>query len=452
MPRSTALAALAALAAAAAALAAGPLPAAAQSVILDASGAVNVGFSQATRPAIQVDPNAEPEDVPDSSQTSLFTEVRPAVLVSSGSPRRTWVAGYQLGTTVPLVGDGGVGITHQSSLALAAQTTKHTQLALATSVAHGSTRFLLGQRAADQGQPELRAPGNPGQLTVALTESLSWEVARQLALQQGLVTSLSAPTSALGDYSAAVGATLALEHQRARDQLGLEVRAGIAWLRPLQAGVARYASVSNGASLRWNRDFSWKWNGLASVGAEQVYIDSGSQPLAVLPTATASVRYAVGPRVVAVDASHGSAVNLQVGAVSLTDRVGVRGVYTLSPDPLRVVSFSAGVLHNQPLGESAARVAAGLGTAVQGDGGVTTAIGRAVLLTARYTISYQFGQGANLPATIAHIALVGVTARYSSTSRLERPRALRGRRVDGSDGAFPTGDPPPLALEAPAAR
>jgi hypothetical protein len=124
--------------------------------------------------------------------------------------------------------------------------------------------------------------------------------------------------------------------------------------------------------------------------------------------------------------------------VSLTDSLTARGNVVLDTRKARVVSFSGGFLHNQPIGDLNALVAAGTGNAVQGDVGFTTSISTRILATARYSLAYQFGQGGGIAPTLVHIFLIGVTGSVKNTTQTVRPLPMHGRRVDGSDGVgFP---------------
>ena len=415
-----------------------PRPAAAQRTLVQVDGAVNAGYTQITRGTVQQDPNAEAGDVVDGSIGGFFTEVRPGVSMQSGSPRFAWQLGYQFAGNLSLSGEQIGTYSNQGNAAFAAQLSKFTTLTMAGSVAQGGTSFLLAQRAADAGQPELRAPDNPALISVSLVESLAWEAGKYLTVQHSLIGNASAPQNDFEQRNAALTATLSLDRVYNRDTLGIEARASISWLRPLQATLEPYVSLSNALSGHWNRDITVSWNTLVTAGIEQVYTDTGSKPVALLPTGSASVRYTHYNAVVALDVAHGTATNLQVGAVSLTDRVTLRGIFTLDPREQRVISFSSGFLHNEPLGEVDAQVAAGTGNAVQADAGFTTAITRNILFTARYSLAYQFDQGGNLAPTLAHIALLGVTGTYRNSERPRRPLPTRGRRVDGTDAeGFP---------------
>jgi hypothetical protein len=413
-------------------------PAAAQRTIIEATGTFNVGYQQTTHGTIQADPNAQAADVPDSSLGGFFTEIRPGLALQTGSPRLTWRAGYIFSGNLSLTGEALDAYSNSGNLSLAAELTKYTTLTLAASVAQGGTSFLLAQRPADAGTPELRAPDNPNLISASAVESLAVELGKHLTLQHSLIGNASAPQDDLGERNTAATATLALDRVYETNTLGVEARAGVSWLRPLRTDERPYMTLTNSVVGRWNHDVSPSWNGLLTAGGEQVYTDTGSKPLAILPTGSASLRYTTYNAIGSLDFTHGTATNLQVGSVSVTDKVTVRGIFTLDPREVRALTFSAGILHNEPLGEVAAIVAAGTGNAVQGDAGFSTAISRYMLANVRYSIAYQFDQGGNLAPTLAHIFLIGVTAQYRNTERPTRPVPVRGRRVDGSDAeGFP---------------
>jgi len=419
-------------------------PAAAQRTLVQADAAVNVGYTQTTRGTFQADPTAQAADIKDSSLGGFFTEIRPGVALQTGSPRLTWRAGYAFSGNLSLSGEQLGSYTNQGNASFAAEATKFTTLSLAASISQGGTSFLLAQRPADTGQPELRAPDNPNLVAASLVESVAWEAAKHLTVQHSLIGNASAPQNDLGQRNSALTATLSLDRVWVRNILGIEARAGVSWLRPLRADLDPYMSLTNSLVGRWSHDFSPGWNGQITAGAEQVFTDTGSEPLAILPTGSASLRFTAYNAAAAIDFTHGSATNLQVGSVSITDRVTARGVITLDPREVRALSFSAGILHNEPLGEVAAVVAAGTGNAVQGDAGFTTAISRYILASARYSVAYQFDQGGNLAPTLAHIFLIGLTASYKNAEQPPRPLPSRGRRVDRSDAeGFPVIDDTP---------
>ena len=88
-----------------------------------------------------------------------------------------------------------------------------------------------------------------------------------------------------------------------------------------------------------------------------------------------------------------------------------------------------------------------LGDALQADAELTTAIGSRLLLSARYGVMHQFERD-TVPATLTHLLIVGVVARYSSTGKLKRPLPSQGKRVDQTD-ATPMNDAPPPSETAP---
>lgn len=406
----------------------------------EAEGSINVGYNQISQSTFQADPMAEPGDIPDDSSSRLFTELRPGVTLQTGSARLFWRFNYQLSVNVSV--EGSPVYSNQLNVAAATLPSKYTTMTLTALAAQGGTSFLVSQRPAETGGPELRAPGNPNIVSASLAESLSWEAGKLLRLQQGLTGTVSAPQDELGESNSSLNGTLALERLFRRYTAGLEVRAGVARLQPLLTELPPYTSITNALVVRFNHDFTWRWSGAATAGVEQVFIDNGSQPVAILPTGSITALYTYGNTSAALDLSHGALTNIQVGTVSVTDKITARGILTLDARKLRTISFSAGFLHNEPIGESAALVTAGTGDAVSGDAGFSTMFTKDILGTARYSVAYQFDQGVGLDPVLAHIFLVGVTARYGNVSPATQ-LPVRGRRVDGADGkGFPAGGNP----------
>jgi hypothetical protein len=413
----------------------------AQSVLVQADGALNVGYTQITQGTTQPDPNPQAPDVHQTQVSGLVTEFRPGILIQSGSPRLSWTAGYTFGANVAITGGQGASYSNQANVAAVASLTKFTTLTLSASFGQGGTTFLLSQTSAEAGQPALRAPGNPDTISATGVEAITWEAIPHVQVLHSLVASTSAPQDALDERSSSLTGSLAVERPFSRDIPGIELRANISWLRPLQDSTPPYISLSNALLGRLNHDFSLSWNGFISLGVENVFTDTGSKALAFLPTGSASLRYTYGDVGASLEFRHGSATNLQVGAVSLTDQLTGRGVFILDPRSARVISFSAGFLRNTPIGEVSPAVSAGNGDAFQGDASFTTSLARNLLFNVRYSIAYQFDQGGDVPPSLAHIFLVGVTGRYSNTERQQLPLPVRGRRVDGTDSiGFPVVD------------
>jgi hypothetical protein len=444
-------------------------PAAAQRVVFQADGALNVGYNQTTQPVYTGDPNAEQRDIRDSSVASLFTEVSPGISLQTGSPRLSWRIGYKFAANIrladasststmgqptppnaePMEGAAAAdndrqafGYSNSADVALAAQLSPFTTLTVTAAIAQGGTAFLLSQQPAEVGRPAVRAPGNPSMITTSLAESLAWEVGRQWNFLQSLRGSLNAQQDDFSKRSSDAAGTLALERVWVRDTAGVELRAGVSWLRPLNLGAHPYKAVNNALLARWNHDFGWRWNAAASAGVEQVYTDTGSKPLAFLPSGGANVNYTIGNVVAALAFTHGTQTNLQVGSISVADQLTARGVINIDPDKLRVLSFSGGILHNEPLGEVASVVSAGTGNVLQGDVGFATAVAKSVVATARYSVAYQYDQAGALGATLAHVFLVGVTATYNNLEPDRRRMPGRGLRVDQGDvQGFPVVEP-----------
>lgn len=419
-------------------------PAVAQSVLIQGDAAANVGYTQSTRGVAQIDPTANAADIPASSTSQLFTELRPGITLQSGSPRLTWRAGYVFSGNLSLSGDNTTTYANAANAALAAELSEGSLLTMGAAFSQGGTSFLLSQGAADAGKPELRAQGNPNLITGSLVETLAWQLLRHLSIQQTLNGNISAPQDAFNQRNSALVGSLALELPFTRDIFGLEAHADVSWLRPLQADQAKYATLETALFGRWNHDFSESWNGLVRAGVEQVYTDTGSRPLAILPSGSASVHYTLGEVGAGLDFSHGTVSNLQVGTVSLADSLTARGNVVLDSRKARAVTFSAGFVHNQAIGDVTPALASGTGNAVQGDAGFTTALSTSILATARYSLAYQYGQSGGIAPTLVHIVLIGVTGSYKNTTDAVRPLPKHGQRVDGSDSVgFPVVEEPP---------
>jgi len=431
--------AVAVMAAVTAGLCALPRRAAAQRWDVEADAALNVGYNQQTQTVFVPDPGSPmPSDTPSSTTQTVFMEIRPGILVQTGTPRLTWRAGYIFAGTLSIVGDSLSAASNQLTGALTAEVSQFSFLTLSAVLSQGGTAFQLTSRAADSGTAELRAPGSPDTLAATAAESMITELARKLTMQQTLVASITAPQGDLSARNSAIAASLAVDRLLDRDAIGIDVHGSVSWLTPLQLGMTEYKSYTTSVGAHWNHDISLNWNGMASAGIEQVFTDTGSKPLAFLPTGALSLRYTPQPDVGGgLDFTHGTATNLQVGSVSLTDRVGVHGAIGIDARKSRGLAFSASFLHNEPLGQVSALVAAGTGNAVQLDAGFTTALTRNVLGNVRYSFAYQYGQGGGLPDSLAHIFFIGVTGVLRNTDRPLAPMPMRGQRVDGGDSNFP---------------
>jgi hypothetical protein len=421
------------------ALAALPARAAAQRADVEADASLNLGYNQQTQTVFVPDPGAPmPSDTPSSTTQRLFMEIRPGIQVQTGSPRLTWRAGYIFAGTLSIVGDSLSAASNQATGSLTAEISQFSFLTLAAVLSQGGTAFQLTSRSADSGSAELRAPGSPDTVGATVAESMISELARQVAMQQTLVASASAPQDDFAARNSALAGSLAIERTLERNAIGGELHASVSWLRPLQLGMKEYKSYTSALLAHWNHDFSPSWNGMVSAGVEQVFTDTGSEPLAFLPAGALSLRYTPKPDIGGgLDFTHGTATNLQVGSVSLTDRIGVHGAIAIDARKSRGLAFSASLLHNEPLGQVSALVAAGTGNAAQLDAGFTTQLAKNVLGNVRYSFAYQFGQGGGLPDSLAHIFFIGVTGVLRNTERPLSPLPVHGQRVDGSDGSFP---------------
>lgn len=390
------------------------------------------GWPAAAQTVFQLDGAADLGTSATSGADRMFTELRPAVTIQGGSPRLAWRAGYLLAGSLTVGGTGTSSISNQLATALAAELTPRSTIAVGAGLIQGSREFHLVQQPADAGKPGFRTPGNPAIVTATLQESLVWEAAAAFRLRQGIDAALSAPQDDLGGYNASATGSLGLDRVFQKDAIGAEVRSTAAWLRPQPAEGRAFLSIANSLLGNWNHDFDSRWNGQLTGGVQQVVTYSGSYPLALVPSGTAIVRYAAGAAGGALTLSSGAAADVQTGLMSLTDSVVARGLVTVDPAVPRFLAVSAGFARTRPLGVAASRAAAGTGNAVQADVGMTWAMSEAVLITARYTLAYQFGQPAGLPPSLTQVVLLGVTARYSN-ARHVMPMPTLGQRVDGRD-------------------
>ena len=241
--------------------------AAAQGVVYQADGSVNSGYTQATQSVVSPDPMPDPADVKSTSTGAFFTEIRPGILIQSGSPRVTWRVGYMFAGILSVTTDQSIAYTNQANLSLAAELTRFTTLTLLGSAAQGGSSFLLGQQAADAGQPQIRAPGNPSLITASVGETIAWEARKHTTLQQSLSAALSAPQDNFEARNSILTGALSLNQVvDPRDALGLELRASVSWLQELDMSLPAYKTTMNSVRARWNRDISQQWNAVASAG------------------------------------------------------------------------------------------------------------------------------------------------------------------------------------------
>jgi hypothetical protein len=422
------------------ALAAGSLallvacPAAAQTFELD--GTLNLGYTATTNQTVTRDPTESP------SHTSswLFTEVRPGVSLQLETPRLSWRIGYVFAGSFSLDGAGPNTYSNAATLSLMALLTNRSTMTVSAIATQGGTAFQLSQRAPEAGNPEIRAPGDPNRVTLGLAESFVWAASSHVRLGQGLTGTLSAPQDDLGQASTQVAGYLSLDRVFPNDAIGGQLLSSVARLQPLSPDGQPFWNVTNSLLGRWNHTFSWRWNGQLTAGVQQVVTLSGSYPLSIVPTSSGTVQYLAGNALGSLAISQGATTDLQTGTVSMTEQASLHGLVSFDALRPRLLGASAGFLHSEPLGAAAVRTATGTGNAVQADVGLVWGLSDGIIATARYSLAYQFGQGSGVQPSLAHVFLLGVTARYS-TGRYTPPIPTLGRRGDGSDAiGFPGND------------
>ena len=400
-------------------------PAEAQTVLhLDGSVALNYAV---TTPTSQYD-------------NGLTTQVSPAVTFQTGSPRLVFRAGYLFSGNINLYGAGASYYSNQLNLALALQPASGSTLVISGSVTQGGTAFQISQGPADAGQPAIRAPGNPDELSASLNQAFSWEASRSVRMSQGFTAGMVAPRFDFDRLNALASVSLGGEHMGLRDAIGGSLSSSVAMLQP-PAGIGDpYYSLANSLAASWSRDFSQSWNGQLAAGMAHVAQLAGSYLTALVPTASAVARYLasdVGRSGGSISVAYGPRFDLFTGTLTQAASVTARGVVNFNSPWTRQLSFSAGYLRSWAVNEASVLNAAGLGHAVQGDVGLVWGLSRALLATGRTSLAYQFGQPSGLQPSLTFVFVVGITGRYSTAESMS-PVPTVGGRVDGMDGArFP---------------
>jgi hypothetical protein len=231
-----------------------------------------------------------------------------------------------------------------------------------------------------------------------------------------------------------VRGTLALDHAGARDALGAEVSSAVA---RLWGGTGRSASLSSGAAARWSRDIDLSWSGHLSAGGTYVRALSGPGHWAVVPTGTVGLGFSRGDVGTSIGAGYGPSFDLQTGSTTQAASASIQARLDLAAPVPRQLGASAGYRRTWSMGDVTGAGSAGVGSALQGDLGVLWGLSRDLLLMARASVAYQYGQAADLPASLALSVTVGLTGRYASGGRMG-PLPTTGSRVDARDAVkFP---------------
>ena len=374
---------------------------------------------------------------PENTMTSRV-DAHPAVTLNFGSPRLMWRARYLFSGSYPLQGEGAISYANELSLSLASTPTTRTSLNLTGGASQGSTIARVSQRPAQTGEPALRAPGNPAQVTGSLNEAFSWEAAPGINLGQTLGVQASAPQDTLDRRSWTLSGSLSFDRPYPRDAVGGTYSARYAELRPVVAEPPpRVEVMAHSAQATWNRDFDQRWNGFLTAGVEAVSLLGGGTNLAYHPTGSFTLRYLAGKLTGGLSYTHGAAANLEEGTMGLSDVVLARGGWTFQDLPLRQLNASLGFLRSRPL--RAAGAASTEGTAVNADVGLAWGLWDSWGASVRYSLAYQLARPGN-EASAIHVFDVGISWRSNPSPQGAIPSA--GGRVDGGDGAVFPGEAP----------
>ncbi|MBI5070627.1 MAG: hypothetical protein HZB56_20555 [Deltaproteobacteria bacterium] len=368
-----------------------------------------------------------------SDTSTSHVEGQPSLTLHFGSPRLVWRARYLFNGAYTFQGDGSNAYANLLELNLAAQPTGRSTLTFAASASQGSTFFRLSQRAVDAARPELRPAGDLSRVGATALQAFSWEAAPGLALGQMLSFALDAPQDALSRANRQGTLSLSADRVYPRDSFGALYTARLAQLHPaLATDGSTVRTLSNSLQASWNRDLDQQWNGQITAGFEHV---AGRDQSSLHPVASLTMRYLAGVWTGAALLRHGASANLEEGTMSLTDEVVLRASRIFEFLPQGNLSASAGYLRSGPL--RAAGAAAGTGTAISGDLGLTWTLWGPLQASMRYTLSYQPARGTS-DAITTHILLGGVSYRYSTGEHTPTPVPTLGGRVDGGDAVrFP---------------
>ncbi len=392
-------------------------PATAQTVFF-LDGSSNLGYTQTS-----------------GSGERVFLDVRPAVTLQTGSPGLVWRFGYLFDGSLTLAGNLPSAYSNQASLSLAAQLSNRSTLLFSVNFIQGGNWFQLSQQAPGTGQPGFLAPGNPDLLTGTLGQSYSLELAPNLRLGQTFTATLNTPQYQLSQFNAQMAASVGVFRLLQRDAIGVQFLPTASLLRPLVAQPVAFWNITNALVGNWNHDFDPRWNGQVTAGFEQVLTFAGSYPLALVPTASATVRYLGTVVAGSLAYAHGVTTDVQTGTVTMSDSVVGHALASFDPVRPRVLGVSAGFVRSLPLGQASALVAAGTGNALQGDVSFVWGFADQLLGTIRYSVAYQYDQPTGIPPALTQVLLVGVTLRLGN-SRYQSPVPTLGQRVDGTDAVF----------------
>jgi len=362
----------------------------------------------------------------------LVLQFSPAVALHTGSERLVWRVGYAFTGTLNLFGAGETAYSNQLNLGLAAELSDRAAMFVSGGFVQGGAAQVLLQKPAELGQPELRAPGNPAQITATLGETVAWEASERLRFAETVSGTVVAQQDDLSQYNASVSAWLRFDRTLAMDAIGGELFSSVASMRALTAAGERYLTVTNSLVGSWRHDVDVRWSGHLRAGIAQVVTLTGSVPLAIVPTGSLIASYQIGRTAGgSLVLSYGPNTDLQTGTTTQAGSVLLRGFVALEAARPRFLSASAGFLRSRSLGEVPG-LAAGVGDAVQGDLGVLWGLSDLFLATARGTLAYQFNQPAGIAPSLVFAVIAGVMFRYGNAAALP-PMPTMGQRVDGSD-------------------
>jgi hypothetical protein len=371
----------------------------------------------------------------------FFVELRPGITFQTGSPKLVFRVAYLFAGSLGLDGSWSNNYSNQLSASLAAQPDGRSTITVGGILIQGDTAFQLSQRAADTGQPAFRPPGSPAQVTGTLTQTFLWEADPELRLEEGLTAMVVAPQYALDQSNSSVTGRLTLDHIGSTNSFGGEFLSTVARLRQSTVEAEPFWSAITSLLGLWNHDFDQGWSGAIRAGVASVVTFTDTNPKAFVPSGNLTARYLGRDAGVGLHLDYGPMMDLQTGTIAQNARATVHGYVNFDALWPRQLSGSAGFLHAWPIGAVTPGSAYGIGDALQGDLGFLWGFTESFYATARYSVAYQFNQPEGVAASLIHVFLIGVTARYGNAALPPMPSA--GERVDGGDRVPFPGTPAP---------
>lgn len=399
--------------------------------------------------------------------TDVYGEIRPSLLLLTGTPRTVVRLGYSLTGALHLQSELD-SYTNRIDAAAALAPAKTTTLFLFLSATEGPLLTQLTQADPSGGQVMVLPSGNNVLLSTGAGASLHWEITPRWRLSTALAFSLVAPlTSPREPLNLVADGGVGFDHLWARDSLGAQARVAFAdygathtpvtLMNPSGIASPEQRAMTSSLTVRWRHDFGHFFTSNLAAGASgSFHADGSGQQWGA--TGSAALHYVHPIAQAALSYSHGVEPNAFTGQTYNVDTVSLRAGLPLGRRTQLMLSASTGYQHASVTGATGGN--SGDVDVVMADVGLTWWPRPELSVGARYQLSDQFGSSNTMtvptsatgsPSFLRNLVMVSLTVRYPSTPYpLAFPRI--GVRVDGTDQAASTpahAEPPPPAEPAP---